>query len=69
MGPRHARSAHINMQAKQASTYSFLSCVSVLFVSVVRYVHMSEGERPEEGARSGAGVTDCFEPVDMGAGD
>lgn len=69
MGPRHAHSAHINMQAKQASTYSFLSCVSVLFVSVVRYVYMSEGERPEEGARSGAGVTDCFEPVDMGAGN
>lgn len=24
---------------------------------------MSEGERPEEGAGSGAGVTGCFEPV------
>lgn len=44
MGPRHARSARINMQAKQAYTYSFLSCISVLFVSVVWYVYMSEGE-------------------------
>lgn len=40
----YARNAHINMQAKQAYTYSFLSCVSVLFVSVVWCVYMSEGE-------------------------
>lgn len=53
MSPRHTRSAHIKMQAKQAYTYSFLSCISVLFVSVVWYVYMSEGDGERFRCRGG----------------